>query len=335
MAYAIVQRGFLGIHIAIRKSLVYSILVTLLTVGYFGLIYGIERLFQTKFGYHSIGLSVAAFALMALAFQPLKMGIQRLVDQLLFRVPHEELVKRMERLEREVKQTDKLRAIATLAAGMAHEIKNPLASIKTFAEYLPMRYDDPAFRTKFSKIISQEVDKMNALVHRLLEFAKPATPHLEPVRLSQVVNDTLEFLQGALVQKQITVQVAFAQTDEVLADTVQLKQVFLNVLLNSIEALGGTGQIHIATTQQNGSVHATITDTGSGIAKDDLPRVFEPFYTTKPRGTGLGLSVVHSIVREHGGRIAIESERGQGTTVEISLPLNGGAHGPHAHSHRG
>jgi len=111
--------------------------------------------------------------------------------------------------------------------------------------------------------------------------------------------------------------------------------VFLNVLLNSIEALGGTGQIHIATTQQNGSVHATNTDTGSGIAKDDLPRVFEPFYTTKPRGTGLGLSVVHSIVREHGGRIAIESERGQGTTVEISLPLNGGAHGPHAHSHRG
>ncbi|MDP3723422.1 MAG: histidine kinase N-terminal 7TM domain-containing protein, partial [Candidatus Omnitrophota bacterium] len=136
MTYAIVQHRFLDIHVVIRRSVVYSLLVTLLTVGYFGLIYAVERLFQTTFGYHSVGVSVAAFALMALAFQPLKIGIQRLVDWLLFRAPHEELVKRMERFEQEALKAEKLKAISTLAAGMAHEIKNPLTAIKTFTEFL-------------------------------------------------------------------------------------------------------------------------------------------------------------------------------------------------------
>ncbi len=325
VTYAIVQHRFLDIHVAIRRSLIYSLLVTSLTVSYFGLVYAVEHVIQVRFGYRSLGISVMAFAVMALIFQPLKIAIQRLVDWLLFRTTQEGLIKRMERFEQETRQTEKLKAVATLAAGMAHEIKNPLSSIKTFAEYLPTKYDDPEFRDKFTRIMAQEVDKMNAMVQRLLEFAKPMPPQPQPVRLSQLIDETLEFLQGALLNKRATVLRTYAEDhDQVLADRGQMRQVFLNVLLNSLEAMDDQGTIAVETAGINSHVKVVIRDTGRGIAKDGLSRVFDPFYTTKPSGTGLGLSVVHSIIKEHGGSIGIDSQPGKGTRVKIELPAHRG-----------
>ncbi len=324
IVYAIVQFRLFDIHIAIRRSLVYSLLVTLLTVSYFGIIYVLERFFQITFGYKSVGLSLTAFALMALVFQPLKVGVQRIVDRLFFRTPYEELVKRMERLEQETQQTEKLKAVATLAAGMAHEIKNPLSSIKTFTEYLPQKYDDPDFREKFARIVSQEVGKINDLVQRLLEFAKPPQPQKQPVRISQLIDETVELLHDRLLSKHIEVARAYTQDDGLCVDPGQMRQVFLNILLNSIDAMDPQGCISIATVAEDGHVDVIIADTGPGIPKKDLARVFDPFYTTKPDGTGLGLSVVHSIVQEHGGRVVLDSDIGRGTTVRIQLPLNRG-----------
>jgi len=246
-----------------------------------------------------------------------------------------ELVEENERLRQELARTEKLKAVATLAAGMAHEIKNPLASIKTFAEYLPQKYDDPAYREKFARIMSQEVDKMNLLVQRLLEFARPTQPRLQSVRVSGVVKETLDFLQGTLLQRQIQVETNFSETDEVLADPAQLKQVFLNLLLNSVEAVVPPGRITVSTGQEDGHLHVIVADTGRGIPKKDLPHIFDPFFTTKPTGTGLGLSVVHSIVQEHGGRVHVKSELEQGTTVTITLPTNGRSHEPATDSGRG
>lgn len=320
--YAVLHHKLFNVNLVVRKSLVYSLLVTILTVGYFGLVYAVERVFQMTLGYRSMWLSLAAFALMALAFQPLKIWIQRMVDWLLFRVPHEELVKRMERFEQEAQQTEKLKAVATLAAGMAHEIKNPLSSIKTFAEYLPEKYDDPSFREKFARIVSQEVGKINDLVQHLLEFAKPSPPQKQPARVSELIDETVEFLQGTLLNKQIEVVRAYTKQDEVTVDPGQMKQVFLNVLLNSIEAMERPGCISISSVMENGHLEVMVADTGPGIPKKDLPHVFDPFYTTKPMGTGLGLSVAHSIVQEHGGRVAIESDVGRGTTVRIQLPVS-------------
>lgn len=325
--YAVLHHKLFDVHLVIRKSLVYSLLVTVLTVSYFGLVYVVEHLFQLTFGYQSVWVSLAAFALMALAFQPLKVGIQRLVDWLLFKVPREELERRVERLEEEARQTEKLKAVATLAAGMAHEIKNPLASIKTFAEFLPQKYDESDFRDKFSRIVSQEVGKITALVQRLLEFAKPQPPQRVPVSVSKLIDETVEFLHGSLVKSHIEVARAYAVRDQALVDAAQLKQVFLNVLLNSIEAMDRPGCISISTVSANGHLEVLMADTGRGIGKKDLPHAFDPFFTTKRDGTGLGLSVVHSIVKEHGGRVLIESEVGRGTTVRIQLPIYGGPDG--------
>ena len=145
LTYAVVQHQFFNIHLVVRKSLAYSILVTLLTVGYFGLVYDIEQLFQSTLGYRSFRISLAAFALMAVAFQPLKIGIQRLVDRLIFRAPQEAVIKKLERLEEQMLQSEKFKAVSTLAAGMAHEIKNPLTTLKTFTEYIPEKHRDPEF----------------------------------------------------------------------------------------------------------------------------------------------------------------------------------------------
>jgi len=320
IAYGIFAYGLFDMNVVIRRSLVYSILVTLLTVCYFGLVYGVERLFQTTFGYQSIHVSLAAFALMALIFQPLKIGIQRVVDWLFFRAPQEVMIKRLERLEEETRQMERLKAVAILAAGMAHEIKNPLSSIKTFASYMEEKYDDAQFRQKFTKVMQQETDKINALVRRMLDFAKPSQPKLQQVQLSKLIDETVDLLHGTMLNKHLQIVKAYSTNDEVFADPVQIKQVFLNILINSVEAMDQRGCITISTVADNGHLEILMADTGPGIPKQDLPRLFDPFFTTKAQGTGLGLSIVHSIVKEHGGRIIVDSDVGKGTTVRIQLP---------------
>jgi signal transduction histidine kinase len=319
--YAVFHHRLFDVHLVVRKSLIYSLLVTALTVGYFSFIYALEKVFQTAFGYQSVGFSLAAFAIMALAFQPLKVGIQSLVDWLFFRRPHEEMVRRMERLEEEIRRTEKLKAVSSLAAGLAHEIKNPLTSIKTFTDHLEERYEDPAFRAKFTRIVGGEIERINLIVQQLLEFAKPLPPKLQPVSVSRLLDETLALITNELVERRVSVSRRDAVTPPVLGDAQQLKQVFLNLFLNSLQAMNGAGRLEIDAASAGAELAVTISDNGAGIAPKDLSRIFEPFFTTKSEGTGLGLAVVHGIVTEHGGRISVESHPGRGTRVTLTLPL--------------
>ena len=321
MTYAVLQHRLFDVHLVIRKSLVYSVLITLLTVGYFGIIHFVERLFQAAFGYRSVGVSLTAFALMALVFHPLKLGIQRLVDQLLFKEPREELVKRLERLEEQVRQAEKHRAVAILAAGMAHEINNPLTSLKTFTEFFPEKVDDPVFRKKFHRIVTQEIQKIQLIVRRLLDFSKPTTLQLQPLRLSAVLDDTLELLSHECLRRDIKVERSYHEPDVISGDAQQLRQVFLNLLLNSLEAIDRSGMLTVSMTEEEGALRVTIEDTGKGIAQSDLQRIFEPLFTTKSNGTGLGLSIVRDIITDHHGTIHFDSHLDLGTRCILMFPL--------------
>ena len=321
IAYGVFAYDLFDINVVLQRSLVYSILVTLLTIGYFGFIYTIERIFQTTFGYGSAWLSLSAFALMALIFQPLKIGIQRLVDRAIFRAPHEELIRRVERLEQEVVRAEKLKAISALAAGLAHEIKNPLAAIKTFTENLGLRHEDPIFLAKFQKIVGGEVERINSIVQQLLDFAKPVPPKLTPLDMPTLIDQTLEFLNNDLVQRHVEVTRRYETNERVLGDPQQLKQVMLNLFLNSLDAMNGAGQLGIRIEVEGLELLVVFSDNGAGISPKDLPHIFEPFFTTKSNGTGLGLAVVHTIIKEHGGRIAVASDPGRGTTFRIYLPI--------------
>jgi two-component system sensor histidine kinase HydH len=311
----------MDIRIVIRRSVVYSLLVACITAVYLVMVLIMERWFQGFLGYRSIFATALVAFLIAIFFNPLRNRIQAFVDRALFTATTAELAAQREQLLTEVRKSDQQKAVATLAAGLAHEIKNPLASIKTFTEHLETRAHDPTFLAKFQKIVGGEVERINLIVQQLLEFAKPVPQKLTPVEVPRLVDETLELLNSELVQRHVEVTRRYAPSPRVLADPQQLKQVFLNLFLNSLQAMNGAGRLEIGTTSDGSELTVTIADNGAGIAAKDLSHIFEPFFTTKTAGTGLGLAVVHGIITEHRGRIAIQSRVGEGTRVHIELPI--------------
>ena len=244
----------------------------------------------------------------------------------------------LKRLELQIRRSDRLASLGTLSAGMAHEIKNPLVSIKTFAQLLPERYHESDFRETFSGLIVHEIDRIDSLVNQLLRFARPAKPLLRPMHVHEILEKTLRLVQHRLYQKEIKVTRKWeAPVDTIRADTDQMEQVFLNFFLNAMDAMKRGGELTVTTEtgsgeslvthllpedgDRNEALHISIRDTGEGIKKEDIARVFDPFFTTKDFGTGLGLSVVHGIIEEHGGQIEVESELSKGTSFHIFLPL--------------
>jgi nitrogen-specific signal transduction histidine kinase len=243
----------------------------------------------------------------------------------------------LKRMEEQIRRSDRLSSIGTLSAGMAHEIKNPLVTIKTFTQLLPDQYQDPEFRQTFFDLVSQEVKRIDALVNRLLNFARPAQVTLIPLSLHEVIDGSLHLIAQQLAQKGIRLERHLdAPRHVVSADADQLNQAFVNFLLNAVDAMerGGTltvrtSLVHFSTeTPQIGGARSgpclllDIADTGGGIRADYLDRIFDPFFTTKAHGVGLGLSVSHGIIQEHHGAIHVESSPQSGTVFHIQFPLH-------------
>lgn len=250
----------------------------------------------------------------------------------------------IKRLEHQIRRSDRLASLGTLSAGMAHEIKNPLVSLKTFAQLLPERYQDSDFRDTFSNLIGHEIDRIDSLVNQLLRFARPAKPILKPLHAHEILEKALTLVGHRLYQKDIKLQRSWqADVDTIHGDADQLEQVFLNFFLNAMDAMKTKGELSVTTDirtdehwvnrraygngesndkgQAPEALLISIRDSGEGIRPEDLAHVFDPFFTTKDYGTGLGLSVVHGIIQEHGGQIEVESELQKGTAFHILLPL--------------
>ena len=240
-------------------------------------------------------------------------------------------------LEHQIRRTDRLASLGTLAAGMAHEIKNPLVSIKTFTQLLPERYDDSDFRETFSSLVGGEVKRIDSIVNQLLRFSRPSKPVLSPTALHDILQSGLKLIQQQLRAKNIHLATKFTSLpDRINADGDQLSQAFINFFLNAIESIQEGGSLIVTTAHasalhtdeppRNGQIDdeaivVSIQDTGEGITPENLTHIFDPFFTTKSQGTGLGLSVAHGIVHDHGGTIDVKSEPGVGTTFTLTFPL--------------
>ncbi|HXC62023.1 MAG TPA: ATP-binding protein [Nitrospiria bacterium] len=238
-----------------------------------------------------------------------------------------ELIKRMER-------TNRLTAVGTLAAGMAHEINNPLVAINTFLQMVPQKYAeeemDKEFWEHFHKVVISEVDRIRNLIGRLLKysrFSEKEELHLEETDINQILQDMATFLDNEAKRKGLTIQQDLTSgMPTALLDRERMKQVFLNILLNAIQAtFRGYIRIKSACIEEDGEkfLQIAISDTGIGISEEELQKLFNPFFTTKQRGgSGLGLITCHQIVDEHRGTIDVQTEVGKGSTFIVTLPLD-------------
>lgn len=224
-------------------------------------------------------------------------------------------------------ESERLASLGYVAAGLAHEIKNPLVSIKTLAQLLPERYDDPEFRYQFTNIAISEIDRIVTIVTDLLNFAKTSEPNFSLLDIQGLIYEVIALLSARFKECGILVSKNYlAQVPSIYGDRAQLKQLFLNIFLNSHEAMKKGGGISVDLTIRKDSdeikkVIIKITDTGTGIEKDTLQHVFDPFFTTKEKGTGLGLSICKRMVSNHGGEIFLDSINKLGTTVTVELPV--------------
>jgi two-component system, NtrC family, nitrogen regulation sensor histidine kinase GlnL len=241
-------------------------------------------------------------------------------------------IKHRKELEEDLKRADRLVLIGTLAAGLAHEIRNPLGGIKGAAQLLRRSADSSPSVRQFTDIMIREVDRVDQLIEQLLDLSRPAQLTLAPVNIHEILEDVL-LLEGQTVgDGDIHVRKRFDPSlPPIRGDRAQLSQVFLNLVKNAFQSMAHTGTLTVTTrvetdyhirgqdTGPNRFIWVDLADEGGGIREEDLPHIFSPFFTTKINGTGLGLATCYRIIKEHGGTIRVESAEGKGSTFKVSL----------------
>lgn len=254
--------------------------------------------------------------------------LSTLANQTAVAVENARLYEDLKKSKSYIRRADRLASLGTLTAGLAHEIRNPLVAIKTLTQLLPERLDDEEFRNNFLQIASGEVDRISSLVNELLDFARPSDPKLDLEDVNTILDGMILLVSTETKKKQINITKNYtSDLPPVQVDREQIKQVFLNILLNAIDATRENGRIDVKTrsfVKPGGEPYVQIefTDTGSGIPEEYLEDIFNPFFTTKSTGSGLGLSISNQIIQDHRGYIHVESQLNKGSSFFINLPVN-------------
>ncbi|HEY5725356.1 MAG TPA: ATP-binding protein [Methylomirabilota bacterium] len=242
-------------------------------------------------------------------------------------------VSQVRELEGQLRRSDRLAALGTLAAGLAHEIKNPLASLRTFTRIIPRKFEDPRFRETFMRVVPHELERINGIVEQLLELARPSRLRPAPTAIPALLDRVLELYANELDGKQIVVTREYARdVPPVGVDQERLYEALVNLVSNALEAMETGGRLTVRTGWYRGPeagaggtgrrrMRVEIEDSGIGISTLEADKVFDPFFTTKAAGTGLGLALTHKIIEDHGGSISFRSAPGVGTTFTVVLPM--------------
>ncbi len=231
----------------------------------------------------------------------------------------------LKKLEEETKRAERLSAMGNLAAGVAHEIRNPLNTIAIAAQRLKSEFTVKSGKTEyenFLKSIIEESKRLNNIVNQFLSLAKARKLNLVSVNLQDFLQELINLVRLEAEEKKISLLTKFNSPAQLRIDQDEMKKALINLILNGIQASHQRGKILVETTKSKDFALIKISDSGKGIAPEDLPKIFQPYFTTKEKGAGLGLSIAHRIITDHKGRIEVESEPGRGTTFTVSLPLN-------------
>jgi signal transduction histidine kinase len=245
---------------------------------------------------------------------------------------------RVRDLEDRLRRADRLAALGTMAAGIAHDIRNPLTSILIFSQLMSLHYDDSDVREKFNRVVPRELERVQAVIEDMMELARPASVHREPVSLNDILSQVLELFEGQVDTQGIKISSEYElDLPFCMAERKRLHRCFSNLVSNAIQAMPSGGDLTLRTSQipamifpdtglpdrrPEPAIQITIADTGQGISADRLSRIFDPFYTTKEKGLGLGMAIAHRIVEDHRGTIDVQSEVGLGSTFTVCIPVS-------------
>ncbi|MBF0118713.1 MAG: PAS domain-containing sensor histidine kinase [Desulfobacterales bacterium] len=250
---------------------------------------------------------------------PLEVIVSRMIDVniILFRDLTE-----VHSLRKEITRTQRLAMVGSLAAGVAHEVRNPLSSIKGFATYFKEKYKEVNEDQKIANIMINEVERLNRVVGQLLELSKPITISNNRVKIKSFVESSLKLIENKAQKINIKINID-SSIEYAVFDPDKLNQILLNLYLNAIEAMKGFGEltVNVLYDLQKKWLKFKVSDTGAGISQNNLPHIFDPYFTTKSTGTGLGLTIVHNIISAIGGKIEVESTPSSGTSITIFYPL--------------
>jgi two-component system sensor histidine kinase HydH len=229
-------------------------------------------------------------------------------------------------LQEKVKRSEKLAAIGELAAGVAHEIRNPLSSIRGFAQFLRHSLKDKPQEREYAETMVSEVDRINRVVSDLLTFARPMAVEISPTDITELIEHSVRLVAADALSREVTVRMNISDLTTLPLDTNQITQALLNLLLNALQAAIPNGSIEIGAEldASDSRLHLWVKDDGPGIPNTRIEKIFEPFYTTREKGTGLGLAIVHKIVENHNGELRVDSPpqgMPRGCCFTIILPI--------------
>jgi two-component system sensor histidine kinase PilS (NtrC family) len=235
----------------------------------------------------------------------------------------------IKRMEERVRQADRLATIGRLAANIAHEIRNPLASLSGAIEALVRELPPDTGRERLVEIVLRESDRLNQIIRDFLEYARPAPVSPHAINLSDLLEEVVLLLEHRALPAELKVVREFGERLPARVDPQQLRQAVWNLCINAVQAMPEGGELRlggrIVPSGNAASLQLWVTDTGHGITDNDLPHIFEPFFSTKAEGSGIGLALVYRVMQDHGGQIEVRSQPGSGTTFLLTLPSSDGA----------
>jgi two-component system sensor histidine kinase HydH len=227
-------------------------------------------------------------------------------------------------MEEALERSRRHAALGRMAAGIAHEIRNPLGTLRGFAQYFSTCKNQDKKTHEYADLMVGEVDRLNRTVSALLQFSRPREPDMVEIDLCALTQRTITFIQADADSQHVRLKLNQPKSDlKVSADPDLLQQLLLNLLQNSLAATPAEGEIELGIKQLTGEIELWVQDSGKGLTAEDQAKMFDPFFTTKNDGTGLGLVMVQQIVEQHNGRIDVETELGQGTCIRVTLPQKG------------